>query len=160
MEKQIQVIENLLNIQEIVGKNSFNKQEIIDIVKQADSILSVIDNETIKKDLATKEQCDTFNEIMSKITGTKKSSKYPDSVFHMVGDSIYMEQDLKTNIFYIKYYDFWSVFETKFELKYQEIKELLRGLLEHHLKCEVNTTVTDGMSMSRLLERHLKCEVN
>lgn len=134
MEKQIQVIENLLNIQDIDGKNSFNKQEIIDIVKQANSIIK-----TSKKDFATKEQRDTFNEIMSKITVDKKSNK--DSVFYMVGDSVYMEQYLKTNDFYISYNDFWLVFETKFNLNYQEIKELLCGLLEEHLKCDVNTTI-------------------
>ena len=147
MEKQIQVIENLLNIQEIVGKNSFNKQEIIDI-------------ETSKKDFATKEQRDTFNGIMSKITGTKKSTYYTDSVFYMVGDLVYMEQDLKTNDFYIIYNDFWEVFETKLDLDYHETKKLLRGLLEEHLKCDVSTTYWTATARWYASEEHLKYEVN
>lgn len=140
MEKQLKVIENLLNIQEIVGKNSFNKQEIIDIIKQANSMISVVDIKTSKKDFATKEQREVFLDIMSKITGTKKSDEYPDSTFYMVGDDVYMEYVLNSGTFYIKHYNFWQVFESKFNLNYQEISELLSVLLEDELRYKTNNT--------------------
>lgn len=158
METEIKIVEHLLEIQELVGKRSFTKIEIIDIIKQVDTI--VYNNSEhmcdIKKDFASKEPYETFLNIMSKITGTKKSDKFPDSVFYMVGDSVYMQQDIKTNDFYIRYNDFWRVFETKHDLKYLEIKELLCGLLEEHLKCKVNTSGDVLFHCTSILEEHLK----
>jgi hypothetical protein len=78
---------------------------------------------------------------MSQITETKKSDNYPDSVYYMKGDCTYMERDLKTDDFYIRYNDFWKVFETIFNLNYKEISELLGGLLEEHLNCKVNIII-------------------
>lgn len=145
METEIKIVEHLLEIQELVGKDSFTKNEIINILKQAKLIVSnqykKEENYDVgsKSDFCTNEQRDTFNEIMSKITETKKIDKYPDFVFYMVGDYIYMEHDLKNNDFYIRYTNFWSVFESNFNLNYKVISELLRGLLEEHLKCEYTT---------------------
>lgn len=118
-------------------------------IKKDEAIIKVIDNiiletspkeEVIEKDFATKEQRDTFNDIMSKITGTKKSDEYPDSTFYMVGDDVYMEYVLNSGTFYIKHNNFWQVFESKFNLNYQEISELLSVLLEYELRYKTNIT--------------------
>ena len=165
MEKQLQVIENLLNIQEIVGKNSFNKQEIIDIVKQADSILSDINNEISKKDFATKEQRDTFNDIRinhikqtymdiaNKITDIKKLDKYPNYVFYMVDNIVFMKHDLISDIVYIRYWEFWELFEKRFNLNYNQISLLLKSFLQVNLDCHVNSTECESIVY---LERYFK----
>lgn len=149
-----EALEELINH---YNDNYANKvvEEICDTIKETSH-----KEEIIEKDFATKEQRETFNEIMSKVTCLKKSDKYPDCVFYMVGDSVYMEHDLKTHIFYIRYNNFWRVFRTEFNLNHQEIGELLRCLLEEHLNCEVNTIDTDTLLGAAVLEEHLKCEVN
>ena len=117
--------------------------EIDNILSQVNVLVnssSVKENTENNKDFCTKEQRDTFNEIMSKFTGTKKTKYQENSEFYVVGDSIYIEHNLKTHNFYIRYEGFWSVFESKFNLNYIETSELLRGLLKEYLKCEVNTT--------------------
>jgi hypothetical protein len=143
METSLQLFNNLLSNYKLIGRESLTMVEIDNILSQVNVLVnssSVKENADIEKDFATKEQREVFLDIMSKITCTKTDNSYPDSIFYMDNDSVYMEQDLKTNDFYIRYYGFWRVFETKFDLNYYEISELLRGLLEHHLKCEVNTT--------------------
>lgn len=136
MEKNLQIVLNLLNNQELLGKESLTINEVKEIINNVDKI-TITDS---KKDFATKEQREVFNDIMSKVTCLKKLDEYTDSIFYIINDSVYMEQDLKTDNFYIRYGDFWEVFETKFDLNYEEIKELLRGLLEERLICKVNTT--------------------
>ena len=146
MENLIKIINGRLDEQSLLGKDSLTINEFKNILEQVNDLVSKVEtNETkeTKKDFCTKEQREAFNEIVSKFTETKKSDKYPDSVFYMVDDSVYMERDLKTDNFYIRYYDFWLVFERKFKLNYQEISGLLRGLLEEYLNCNVNTTVSE-----------------
>ena len=146
MENLIKIINNRLDEQSLIGKEYLSINEIKTILEQVNDLVSKkvsIETNVIseaKKDFATKEQREVFNEIVSKFTGTIKIDKYPDSVFYMVGDSVFMEQNLKTNNFNIRYSSFWAVFETNFNLNYYEISELLRGLLEQHLKCDVNIT--------------------
>ena len=40
----------------------------------------------------------------------------------MKKDVVYILQDLKTDIFYFKNVEIWSVFETKFNMNYTEIQ--------------------------------------
>ena len=80
-----------------------------------------------------------FLSIFKKLT-TKKSDKYPDSIFFMDGDKCFVEQDNKNKYFGTRYEDFWQVFKTKFGLKYAEIQAFLNGMLEKHLKLEGFTT--------------------
>ena len=149
MENLIKIINGRLDEQSLLGKEYLSSNEIKNILEQVNDLVYQAKNVDIKKDFCTKEQRKTFNDIVSKFTGTKKYDKYPDSVFYMVGDSIYMEQNLKTNDLYIRYNDFWLVFETKFNLNYQEITDLLHGLLEEYQNCKVNTTCLSAFSSLR-----------
>lgn len=141
METEIKIVEHLLEIQELVGKRSFTKIEIIDIIKQVDTI--VYNNSEhmcdIKKDFASKEPYETFLNIMSKITETKTTDKYPCWVFYMVGDLNYIQHNKKYDDFHIRNIGFWEVFEKEYNLKYQVIKELLHSLLEEHLNCKIDS---------------------
>jgi hypothetical protein len=74
-----------------------------------------------------------FRELISKFK-IKLTDDYPNRIFYMIDDKIYMEQDKKTKEIWIRYFNFWSVFESEFGYNYQKTKELLRGMLERHLK--------------------------
>lgn len=92
-----------------------------------------------KSDFATKEQLDTFNEIMNRMTYEPINFSHPNSVFYFVDGSIWMEQILNNNTFYIRYKDFWEVFESKFNLNYQEISKLLSLLIGKNLHFNITT---------------------
>lgn len=140
MEKPIQIVLNLLNNQEILGKEYLSISEIKEILYDVDKMFNVNIEKDIENDFATKEQRDTFNDIMNKITVNKIHKENPVNVYYMVGNSIYVVQDTITGDVYIRYSDFWEVFETKFKLNYKEIRELIQRLLEEHFKCNINTT--------------------
>ena len=78
----------------------------------------------------------------------------------MVGENVFIERNLKFGNFDIRYSNFWEVFKSKFGLSYQEISDLLRGLLEEHFKCKVNTTWQIFWLKEIMLDEHFKCKVN
>ena len=97
-----------------------------------------------------------FIEFLNSLT-TKLDSKYPDYIFYLNNKGkIVIEYDKKSNIAYLDYYKIWSVFETKYHLKYQEIKELTGPMLEQHLKLKGVTTGIDLLINNASLEQHLK----
>ena len=71
----------------------------------------------------------------------KESKDYPNRIFYMKGESVLIDYNLKTKYAWINYELIWSIFESKFSLNYQEVKELMRGLLETHLKLEGTTVL-------------------
>ena len=97
-----------------------------------------------------------FIEFLNSLT-TKLDSKYPDYIFYLNNkNKIVIEYDKKFNIAWLDYDKIWSVFETKYHLKYQEIKELTEPMLEQHLKLKGVTTTCPLAVMSVVLEQHLK----
>ena len=168
MNKQTEITKLRFREQELLlDKDTFTITEINNILLEVDSLFNNESSSmTTNSDTSTSNDNNSktpeqfFKSIMSKITGTKKIDNYPYYVYHMVGDKIYIEQDLKNNNFYIRSEDFWSVFETKFNLNYQETSELLRDMLEEYLKCKVNTTLRNYKTNHKKLEEHLKCKVN
>ena len=160
MENNLQIVLNLLNNQELLGNQSLKIKEVKELLYDVDSMLNNKEEIEIKNNFATKEQREVFNEIMSKISEIKKSVDYPDSIFYMIGDKVYMERNLKTDIFYIKYSNFWSIFETRFKLNDNEISDLLRCLLEEHSKIKINSTVIFCPFKVYRLEDYFKCNIN
>ena len=47
-----------------------------------------------------------------------------------------MEYDKKNGYFWVDYDKIWSVLESKYGLNDQEISELIKGMVEEHLKLE------------------------
>jgi hypothetical protein len=96
-----------------------------------------------------------FRELVSKFE-IKLSGDYPDSIFYMIDDEIYMRQNKKTKFIWIRYEDFWTVFQTKFGYNHQETQELLRGMLVKHLKLKGYTPPNGLYYSNGWLERHLR----
>ena len=62
----------------------------------------------------------------------KEQDKFPRSVFWEKNGEILFEQDLEANHLWVDYDKIWKVFETIFGLNYQEIKDLLKGMVEEY----------------------------
>ena len=107
----------------------------------------------MKEKLTMKEY---FIEFLKSLT-TKLDPEYPNYIFYLNNkNKIVIEYDKKSNIAYLDYYKIWSVFETKYHLKYQEIKELTGPMLEQHLKLKGVTTGIPYTYSDFMLEQHLK----
>lgn len=141
MENLIEIINNRLDEQSLLGKEYLSINEIKNILEQVNDLVSqseIIEaNKTKRYNVIKKQSSDVFNDIMSKISGTKKDDRYPNYLFYMIGDIVYMERDLETNIFYIRYDNFWTFFQFNLNMMHQDIQEMLRVLLEEYFNCEV-----------------------
>lgn len=139
MEKPIQIALNILNNQEILGKESLTINEVREMLYDVDKMFNVSIETDIKKDFATKEQRDVFNDIMSRITHTHKSINYPDSIFFMVAGNFYIEHNTKMNIVYLSY-TFFNIFKSKFDIYYEETCKILSSLIEKHHLFDIDPT--------------------
>ena len=83
-----------------------------------------------------------FAELVANLERKEDRVKYPNSVFWMNKDGEFMfeHDDEKNGYFWCSYARVWSVFETKFGMKYDEIQSFTKGMVEEHFKCKVNTT--------------------
>ena len=66
--------------------------------------------------------------------------EFPDSIFYVKNDVIWMEYDSKKKYFYLKDDRIWFVFESKFGLDDEVIKNFTRSMVEKYLKLSGVTT--------------------
>ena len=64
---------------------------------------------------------------------------YPNSVFYIKDDEIIFELQQNPNnkgnrYFYVDYYKFWAVFNSKFGLSYDDTQSFIKGMVEDTLK--------------------------
>ena len=79
-------------------------------------------------------------DILNSLT-IKVSDIYPGSILYVSGDELYIHQDSKNEHLLCHYYKLWLVFESKYRLDNQEIRGLLKGTLNEHLKLKGYTPV-------------------
>ena len=82
------------------------------------------------------EMINFVEEILNKVKPKVDEEKYPNNIFYFIEEQLYIQQDLKNRTFWVRYDNFWSIFETKYNLKTQEIQVFLNHLLEEHFKCK------------------------
>lgn len=87
----------------------------------------------------TKE--DRFYELIQGLTPKWDKVNYPDSIFYFKGDKLMFEYNQKTEYVWVRYTDFWEIFEVEYKLDYQEVKYFLKGMLEKHFKWKRVTPV-------------------
>ena len=73
-----------------------------------------------------------------------KSEEYPNSVFFKKNGKVVMEQDKENKWFYFGYKEIWLFFELFFDMKYEQIQEVLRDWLDETLKLEGYTPHSGG----------------
>src|SRR5271157_1158348 len=75
----------------------------------------------------------------------KTSKDSPNSVFYVNKNNEiifeYEKQNEKNDYFYVSYNKIWSVFESEFGYNYDEIRDLIKGILESHYKLESVTPI-------------------
>ena len=59
---------------------------------------------------------------------------YKNSVFYKFENKIIFEYNEKNGDFWIDYDEIWEIFESKYGLNYQQIRTLIKGMLEKHYK--------------------------
>ena len=80
-------------------------------------------------------------------------------IYHKDGQWIFY-QDCKNEKFWTNYYKYWSLFESKFHLKYDEIQAITKYLVEEALKREVSTPYIPMKYKQQKVEDALKREVS
>ena len=83
---------------------------------------------------------DFVQNILSKVKPKVDEVIYPNKIFYFIDGQLYIEQDLKNRTFWCRYKDFWSIFESKYDIGYEETRVFLNPLLEEHFKCKDYTT--------------------
>ena len=100
----------------------------------------------IKLDLLMGNQnpiVDLFNQITKdiKIINCEVYHKEGIEFIYFSGDKWIFYQDCNNEEFWCNYDIYWSLFESNFDLEYDDIQEVTKFLVEEALKREVNTTI-------------------
>jgi len=109
------------------------------------------------------------NEILKfleKNLGTKEnplteftSDRYPDSKFYGFSkDHIMFEHDPKNDALWVRYVGFWTVFNSKFNLNYDEVKEVMSWYIgtTYNLKATNTSVYYQRPGYGRLLAPSLR----
>jgi len=118
----------------------------------------------IKLDLLMGNQnpiIDLFNEITSGIkiiNCNVYNEEGLEFIYHKDGQWIFY-QDCKNEKFWTHYSGYWSLFESNFHLKYEEIQAITKVLVEEALKRELGTPVNTAVGCIPRVEDALKREV-
>ena len=98
-----------------------------------------------------------FAELCKDLERKEDRVKYPNSVFWLDKDGNYMfEHDEKNEYFWCSYTHVWSVFESKFGMKYDEIQAFTKGMVEEHFKCKEITPNSLNWHSCIMVEEHFK----
>jgi hypothetical protein len=84
-----------------------------------------------KKDLNTPEKW--FKDLLRQME-PRKFEKRQNSIFYIIDNDVYMEQDLKTGYLWVNYNKIWSIFDSEFDIGYGQIQDLIKGMVEEHFK--------------------------
>ena len=60
--------------------------------------------------------------------------KYPDSMFWFKGDKFLFEYDFKNKRLWVQYDEVWKVFESEYNMIYDDIQLFMKGRMEEHFK--------------------------
>ena len=103
--------------------------------------------------------------FISKIDGCQifTNSDYPDYIFYIKKNKsgkneILMEKCEKNKTFYIRYTNFWSVFESSYMLQHSEVQEFTQITLEELLKSQGYKISVIYNNYLRFLEELLKSQ--
>ena len=70
--------------------------------------------------------------------------KYPNSTFLFRGDDFVAEYDSEKSILFLSYPKIWSVFQSEYGMKYNDIQAFTQGMLAEHFKCKGVTTINSN----------------
>jgi hypothetical protein len=94
-----------------------------------------------------------FKEMLTDLTVNKSTINSNILIYNKNGDVLYNYNE-KTRYLWINYDKIWSVFISKFDLNYYEIKVLTKGMLEEHFNLKGITTIPIVTALVGWLEEH------
>ena len=103
-------------------------------------------------------RAEKFLLFMLSLIKERRSTTYPNSIFYMKGDKVLFEFDTKGKVLWVHYSKIWSVFESKYGLEYQQIRALVKKVVENTLKLEGITPIAARDKLTWKVENTLKFE--
>ena len=100
--------------------------------KLIENIIKEEEKSDVVKDLEKRWAMeDEFRKIMKDVI-EKTYQDYPDKIYYVDKNDnyTYMKYDQKTKYVLIDYYKLWSIFESKYDLNYYEVRDFFKGILK------------------------------
>jgi len=101
--------------------------------------------------------------VLNHITDTEKyiHKDYPTSIFYKKDNVLLFEWNQKNGYFYCSYTKFWSILQSKYNLNYNEIKSLIKRLVEEHLiKTDITPIWFEEIFYVEVEEHLIKTDIN
>ncbi len=89
-----------------------------------------------------------------------KMDEYSSSIFYMNSEGLYvLEQNTKSAYIYVRWKDFWNVLEDKYLMKYKDIQDIIKFMVEEAFKQKVATPLFSSNTSSNRVEEAFKQKV-
>ena len=82
--------------------------------------------------------------------------EYENYLFHFYNESELFLQDKKNGWFYMNYTKIWSIFGSKYNLKYDDIQSITKDIVEKHFKLKDIITTFRNEFYDTSVEKHFK----
>jgi hypothetical protein len=125
-------------------------QKELDALKAREAELLAIINATG----ITPEQ--RFIELVDGLTVKIDKDWYPDSIFYLREDEYIIEVENDTA--YLSKHLFWDIFKDEFGMRYAQIQDFIKSMLEKYLKIKVIKAMSSPAFLVDLLENHFKAK--
>ena len=83
---------------------------------------------------------------------------YGDSIFYVKNDKILFQQDTKNKYFYVRYEDVWSIFESKYNMKFEQIQTFIIDTLDEVVKLHGHTPAGKFLGFDGELDEVVKSQ--
>ena len=83
-------------------------------------------------------------------------NEYPFRIFLFKNDKYMFEYDWKIDEFYCSYDSIWKVFESKFNMSYQEWQHFISDQIETYFKFRPSTTFALWQNITSIIETYFK----
>ena len=102
--------------------------------KLIDNIIKEEEKSDVVKDLEKRWAMeDEFRRIMKDVIEKKDPLNPTNRIYYVDkndNSKVYMRYDQKTKYVWIDYYKLWSIFKTKYDLNYVEVRDFFKGILK------------------------------
>ena len=86
----------------------------------------------------------------------KVYDRYPNSIFYVKDNEVYMEYDKENGYLWISYDKIWSVFQLKYHMEDLQIQRFIKDMMEEHYKLRGLTPYTGFTVYDVEVEEHYK----